>query len=84
MSVSGEIQFSLDGKWIAYASSNTGHMEVYVGRFNGSAAKIISDERQISTNAGQMPHWRSDGKEIYFRTTSFQPVGRAHQDESDV
>ena len=57
----GFAQFSPDGKWVAYASSETGRMEVYVVPFPGTGAKW-----QISASGGTRPRWRRDGKEILF------------------
>ena len=54
-------QFSPDGKWVAYASNQSGRSEVYVRSFpNGSGMW------QISNNGGDQPQWRSDGKEIFY------------------
>jgi Tol biopolymer transport system component len=57
----GFAQFSPDGKWSAYASSETGRMEIYVVPFPWTGAKW-----QISANGGTRPRWRRDGKEIVF------------------
>ena len=53
--------FSPDGKWIAYSSDESGTPEVYVRSFPGAERKI-----QVSRNGGVQPHWRADGKEIFF------------------
>ena len=57
----GFAQFSPDGKWVAYASSETGRMEVYVAPFPWTGAKW-----QLSASGGTRPRWRRDGKEILF------------------
>ena len=54
-------QFSPDGRWMAYASAESGKMEIYVRSFPASVGKW-----QISTNGGSFPRWRSNGKEIYY------------------
>ncbi len=54
-------QFSPDGKWIAYASDDTGKAEIYVQNFPATGAKW-----RISTNGGTQPRWRGDGKEIFY------------------
>ena len=54
-------QFSPDGKWIAYASNQSGRMEIYVTPFPGPGPK-----KQISTAGGNVPIWRRDGKEIFY------------------
>jgi Tol biopolymer transport system component len=53
--------FSPDGKWVAYGSNETGRFEVYVRPFPGPGR-----EWQISTNGGNSPRWRADGRELYF------------------
>jgi len=54
-------QFSPDGHWVAYASDESGHWEVYVAPFPGTGAKW-----QVSNGDGLEPLWRGDGKAIYF------------------
>ncbi len=56
-------RFSPDGKWVAYASDESGEYEVYVLSFPESAGK-----RQISTKGGMGPNWSRDGKELYYYT----------------
>jgi Tol biopolymer transport system component len=56
-----EGQFSPDGHWVAYSSNESGRWQVYVAPFPGPAKKY-----QISTEGGQQPRWRSDGKELFF------------------
>ena len=57
----GSPQFSPDGRWIAYASAESGTVEVFVQDFATSGGKW-----QISSAGGSQPRWRADGKEIYF------------------
>lgn len=54
-------QFSPDGKWVAYSSNESGRWEVYVTTFPDARGKW-----QVSTDGGEQPRWRGDGKEIYF------------------
>jgi len=56
-------QFSRDGKWVAYASDESGRQEIYVAPFPWTGAKW-----QVSSSSGHLPRWRGDGKEIYFNT----------------
>jgi Tol biopolymer transport system component len=53
--------FSPDGRWVAYASRESGREEVYVGPFPGPGGKW-----QVSSSGGRMPRWRRDGRELYF------------------
>src|SRR5215470_8361335 len=55
-------KFSPDGKWLAYESNRSGRNEVYITPFPAGGA-----QHQVSTNGGEMPAWRRDGKEIYYR-----------------
>ena len=55
-------QFSPDGRWVAYASNESGQPEVYVQPFPGPGPKI-----QISTAGGVQPKWRRDGKGLFYR-----------------
>jgi Tol biopolymer transport system component len=54
-------QFSPDGRWIAYASNETGGWEIYVSPFPSGAGKW-----QVSSAGGQEPRWRQDGKELFY------------------
>src|SRR5262249_53744428 len=50
-----------DGRWLAYISNETGAYEVYVESFPATGFK-----RQVSTRGGFEPHWRRDGKELFY------------------
>jgi serine/threonine protein kinase/Tol biopolymer transport system component len=54
-------QFSPDGKWVAYASNETGKWQIYVTSFPDARGKW-----QVSTGGGEQPRWRGDGKELFF------------------
>jgi serine/threonine protein kinase/Tol biopolymer transport system component len=54
-------QFSPDGRSMAYASNETGNMEVYVSPFPSANGKW-----QVSSAGGQEPRWRQDGKELFY------------------
>jgi len=58
-------QISPDGKWVAYASDESGNWEVYVTSFPGAAGKW-----QVSRGGGTEPRWRGDGKEIFYMSPS--------------
>ena len=60
-------QFSPDGRWIAYASTESGRFEVYVRDFAPDRSPAYGSEKiQISVNGGSKPRWSPDGKEIFF------------------
>jgi Tol biopolymer transport system component len=54
-------QISPDGKWVAYASDESGVWEIYVTSFPGAAGKW-----QVSRGGGSEPRWRGDGKEVFY------------------
>ncbi|MDP9339434.1 MAG: protein kinase [Acidobacteriota bacterium] len=54
-------QISPDGKWVAYASNESGDWQVYVTTFPDAAGKW-----QVSRGGGREPRWRGDGKEIFY------------------
>ena len=54
---------SPDGKWVTYASNESGgRFEAYVRPFPGPGGKWI-----VSTNGGDQPLWNPNGKEIFYR-----------------
>jgi len=54
---------SPNGKWVAYASNESGDMEVYVQPFPQGGARHL-----VSLAGGLAPLWRSDGTELYYRS----------------
>lgn len=54
-------RFAPSGRWLAYASNETGQLEVYVDRFPERDAK-----RLVSTGGGGWPRWSRDGREIFY------------------
>jgi Tol biopolymer transport system component len=54
-------QFSPDGRWVAYASNESGKWEIAVAPFPGPGGNW-----KISTAGGTEPRWRRDGKELYY------------------
>ena len=58
-----DAEVSPDGRWIAYASNESGPFHVYVRPFPN-----VDDGRwQISRNPGRSPVWAADGTELFFR-----------------
>jgi len=54
--------FSPDGRWLAYASEESGKTEVYVQAYPGPSGKW-----QISTEGGVEPVWARSGQELFYR-----------------
>ena len=57
--------FSPDGKWLVYASDESGRNEVYVQPFPATGGKW-----QISTEGGFRPKWSARGDEIFYVANS--------------
>jgi len=53
---------SPDGRWLAYASNESGQNEVFVRPFPNTNG----GRWQVSTGGGYMPRWAPDGKALYF------------------
>ena len=54
-------QFSPDGRWIAYASNETGRYEIWVQPFPATGTRW-----QVSLDGGSFPRWQHDGSELFF------------------
>ena len=55
--------FSPDGRWLAYASSESGVYEVYVRAFPDRGRQW-----PISTGGGTLPMWSRSGNDLFYRT----------------
>jgi eukaryotic-like serine/threonine-protein kinase len=67
----GNPRFSPDGRWVAYESDESGNYEIYVRSFSMNAARTAVEaggKWQVSKGCGIDPHWRSDGRELYYLT----------------
>jgi len=53
---------SPDGRWLAYASNDSGRSEIYVEPVPGPGGR-----RQISSDGGEQPRWVRNGREIVYR-----------------
>jgi hypothetical protein len=58
----GGAQFSPDGRWLVYASDDSGSMQVYVRPFPGPERKW-----QVSSDGGTAPRWNRNGHELFYR-----------------
>jgi dipeptidyl aminopeptidase/acylaminoacyl peptidase len=56
---------SPDGRWIAYASDESGRYEIYLDTLPTPATRA-----RLTNGGGQDPRWRADGGEIFFRRGS--------------
>jgi serine/threonine-protein kinase len=55
--------FSPDGRWIVYASSESGTSEIYVQPYPGPGGKT-----RLSNTGGFEPMWSANGHEIFYHT----------------
>ena len=70
--------FSPDGRWLAYASNESGNYEVYVRPFPGPGGKW-----QISTEGGGFPKWSRNGKELFYRAQDSKLMVAAYTASGD-
>ena len=63
---------SPDGRWLAYASNESGTAQVYVRPFPDAG----SARWQVSTAGGVSPVWSHSGKELFYRSTQEQLMTR--------
>lgn len=53
--------FSPDGKWVAFSSTESGQIEVYVSPFPSNGKRW-----RVSADGGSQARWRGDGSEIVY------------------
>ena len=56
-----EVHVSVDGRWVAFNSDESGQWEVYVATFPAFTSK-----KQVSSGGGAQPQWRADGRELFY------------------
>ena len=53
-------EFSPDGRYVAYQSTQSGQAEIYVQPYPGTGAQVVS------TDGGTQPAWDRGGRELYY------------------
>jgi Tol biopolymer transport system component len=72
-------RFSPDGRWLAYASNETGRFEVFVQPVPATGTKW-----QITTDGGGHPTWSPDGQALYFDRSGQLFVVRVQPDFTTI
>lgn len=57
-----QARFSPDGRWLAFASDQSGEWNIYLRRVSGGT--VI----RVSPSGGAQPRWRGDGREVFYLT----------------
>jgi serine/threonine-protein kinase len=57
----GGPKFSPNGRWIAYTSDESGRLEIYLQRIQGTGGKKL-----VSTDGGNLPIWSHTGSRLFF------------------
>ncbi len=63
------LQFSHDGKWIAYSARDAGRNEVFIRSF-----PALTRQHQISNGGGVHPRWGRNDGEIFYTSTGVNVV----------
>ncbi|HZN02655.1 MAG TPA: hypothetical protein VFD06_03605, partial [Candidatus Polarisedimenticolia bacterium] len=82
-------QFSPDGRWIAYTSTQSGQEEIYVAPrpdpATASAGGAASrGQWQVSSGGGSVPRWGSAGRTIFWRRADNTTFARTEVDGRGV
>jgi Tol biopolymer transport system component len=70
--------FSPDGRWLAYASDESGTYQVYVRAFPDSGGKW-----QVSNSGGVFPVWSRNGRDLFFRTEDSRMMAASYTVKGD-
>jgi Tol biopolymer transport system component len=68
---------SPDGRWVAYASNDSGHNELYVQAFPGGDRP--KGRWQVSNGGAYEVRWKGDGKELYYESQDGKVMAAAIQ-----
>jgi serine/threonine protein kinase/Tol biopolymer transport system component len=60
----GQPKISPDGKWLAYASNESGRYDIYVRPF----PEVDKGKWPVSQDGGNSPLWRPDGRALFYRS----------------
>jgi serine/threonine protein kinase/Tol biopolymer transport system component len=54
-------QFSPNGRWVAYATNESGSFQIVIQTFPDPKSKVV-----VTSKGGLEPRWRRDGRELYY------------------
>jgi Tol biopolymer transport system component len=74
-----QARVSPNGRWMAYASDESGRYEVYVRDFPAGRDQVM-----ISRAGGMQPEWRADGRELFFISAGRQLMSVAVSGDTQV
>ena len=66
-----QAQIAPDGRWVAYVSNESGSNEVFIAESRLDPAThrfMVGESVPLSKGGGFAPRWRSDGRELFYRT----------------
>jgi serine/threonine protein kinase len=72
-------RLSPDGRWLAYATNETGAFEVWVRPFPGPGAPV-----RVSASGGRKPLWSRDARELFFENGAQMLSSRIATDASGL
>ena len=58
----GQVRLSLDGRWLAYTTNESGAYQIVVQTFPDPSG----GKWQVTAKGGMEPKWRRDGRELYY------------------
>ena len=64
-----DAKFSPDSAWVAFVSSESGTLEVYV-----APVGQLGDKRPMSVGGGTTPRWRHDGRELFYASAGNRSI----------
>ena len=71
--------FSPDGRWLAYASNESGSWEVYVRSFPDNGKPV-----RVSRDGGRVPRWSRKGHALFFATDDQRVMVAAYSIRGDA
>src|SRR4029077_4715391 len=71
--------FSPNGRWVAFASTQTGRFEIWMRPFSGAGPAL-----RVSSDGGHDPVWSRDGRDVFYTNGDKLMSARVTLDASGV